>query len=158
MAPFFVFQVLCLLLWSLDDYWYYSVFTLLLLMFFEGMLCKQRQASLLMLRNMRRPSVPMWGLGRNIPPFLALNRSTVVNIFYAFDQVYRVLPQTWYHSVRFVLRGGEWEVIYSEELVPGDVVSLRALVPLKSREFDRASITSSLPACLNFFTIYCDSY
>lgn len=57
MAPFFVFQVLCLFLWSLDDYWYYSVFTLLMLMFFEGMMCKQRQASLTMLRNMRRPPV-----------------------------------------------------------------------------------------------------
>eukprot|EP00601_Ochromonadales_sp_CCMP2298_P026898 CAMPEP_0173277052 /NCGR_PEP_ID=MMETSP1143-20121109/3865_1 /TAXON_ID=483371 /ORGANISM="non described non described, Strain CCMP2298" /LENGTH=288 /DNA_ID=CAMNT_0014214099 /DNA_START=120 /DNA_END=982 /DNA_ORIENTATION=+ len=56
-APFFVFQVLCLFLWSLDDYWYYSVFTLLMLMFFEGMMCKQRQASLTMLRNMRRPPV-----------------------------------------------------------------------------------------------------
>ena len=60
MAPFFVFQVLCLFLWSLDDYWYYSVFTLLLLMFFEGMLCKQRQASLFMLREMRRPPVDMY--------------------------------------------------------------------------------------------------
>ena len=60
MAPFFVFQVLCLFLWSLDDYWYYSVFTLLLLMFFEGMMCKQRQASLLMLRDMRRPPVDMY--------------------------------------------------------------------------------------------------
>lgn len=57
MAPFFVFQVLCLFLWSLDDYWYYSVFTLLMLMFFEGMMCRQRQASLTMLRNMRRPPV-----------------------------------------------------------------------------------------------------
>lgn len=69
MAPFFVFQVLCLFLWSLDDYWYYSAFTLLMLMFFEGMMCKQRQASLTMLRNMRRPPVMLfahragrWGL------------------------------------------------------------------------------------------------
>ena len=48
-----------LVLWSLDDYWYYSAFTLLMLMFFEGMLCKQRLDGLLMLRNMRRPSIPI---------------------------------------------------------------------------------------------------
>jgi cation-transporting ATPase 13A1 len=54
-APFFVFQVLCLFLWSMDDYWYYSMFTLMMLLVFEGMLCKQRQNSLFMLRNMRRP-------------------------------------------------------------------------------------------------------
>ena len=58
-APFFVFQVLCLFLWSLDDYWIYSAFTLLMLLFFEGMMCRQRQNSLLMLRNMRRPPIPL---------------------------------------------------------------------------------------------------
>ena len=57
MAPFFLFQVLCLFLWSLDDYWYYSAFTLMMLLFFEGMMCKQRHNSLTMLRNMRRPAV-----------------------------------------------------------------------------------------------------
>lgn len=59
-APFFVFQVLCLVLWSLDDYWYYSAFTLFMLMFFEAMQCKQRQNSLQQLRNMRRASVPTY--------------------------------------------------------------------------------------------------
>lgn len=54
-APFFVFQVLCLFLWSLDDYWYYSVFTLMMLMIFEGVMCNQRQNNVLMMRNMRRP-------------------------------------------------------------------------------------------------------
>lgn len=54
-APFFVFQVVCLLLWSLDDYWYYSFMTLVMLLVFEGMMCRQRQASLTMLRGMLRP-------------------------------------------------------------------------------------------------------
>ena len=54
MAPFFVFQVLCLLLWSLDDYWYYSALTLLMLLFFEGVLAKQRLVSLQNLRSMKR--------------------------------------------------------------------------------------------------------
>lgn len=39
-----------------DDYWYYSAFTLLMLMVFQGMLCRMRQNSLAMLRDMRRPA------------------------------------------------------------------------------------------------------
>jgi cation-transporting ATPase 13A1 len=58
-APFFVFQVVCLFLWSLDDYWYYSVFTLFMLMIFEGVMCKQRQNNVLMMRSMRRPAFQM---------------------------------------------------------------------------------------------------
>lgn len=41
-------------LWSLDDYWYYALFTLLMLVLFEAMLCLQRQRNLEMLRSMRR--------------------------------------------------------------------------------------------------------
>lgn len=82
-APFFVFQVLCLFLWSLDDYWYYSMFTLLMLLLFEGVMCNQRQNNVLMMRNMRRPAVQI-----------------------------------------FAYRSNKWQVVSSDTLVPGDLISL----------------------------------
>lgn len=47
-------QILCVALWSLDDYWFYALFTLVMLVLFEAMLCVQRQKNLEMLRSMRR--------------------------------------------------------------------------------------------------------
>ena len=54
-APFFLFQVFCMLLWMLDEYWVYSAFTLLMLCVFETMVCKERLRNLSQLRAMRRP-------------------------------------------------------------------------------------------------------
>ncbi|KAE9006000.1 putative manganese-transporting ATPase [Phytophthora fragariae] len=57
-APFFVFQFFCMLLWCLDEYVYYSLLTLLMLVIFECTVAKQRQQNMDTLLPMRRPPQP----------------------------------------------------------------------------------------------------
>ncbi|KAG0290756.1 hypothetical protein BGZ96_005796 [Linnemannia gamsii] len=82
-APFFIFQIFCVALWLLDEYWYYSLFTLVMLVIFESTVVWQR------LRTIGEFQ------GMSIKPF----------------------------SVN-VRRSGTWINIMSDELLPGDLVSI----------------------------------
>ena len=55
-APFFVFQLFCVLLWMMDEYWQLSMYTLVMLIVFESTVVMQRIANWRRIKNMRKPS------------------------------------------------------------------------------------------------------
>jgi cation-transporting ATPase 13A1 len=54
-APFFVFQIFCVTLWLMDDYWYYALGTLVMLIILECQMVQRRLYDISELRAMRIP-------------------------------------------------------------------------------------------------------
>mmetsp|Transcript_11071 Transcript_11071/g.16261 ORF Transcript_11071/g.16261 Transcript_11071/m.16261 type:complete len:1316 (-) Transcript_11071:26-3973(-) len=101
LAPFFLFQLFCVVLWSLDEYWYYAIFTLFALLLFESTVAFNR------LKNLER----LRGTLRHAYPILAY-------------------------------RHEEWIYLKTDELVPGDIVSLNSLN--KSQGGDKLHVPADL--------------
>ncbi|MCJ1309559.1 hypothetical protein MMC25_003219 [Agyrium rufum] len=64
-APFFIFQLFCVGLWLLDEYWYYSLFTLFMLVVFESTVVWQRQRTLVEFRGMSIKPYDIWVFREN---------------------------------------------------------------------------------------------
>lgn len=82
-APFFVFQIFSVALWCMDEQWYYSLFSLFMLVSFEMTTVFQRRTTMSEFQSM------------GIKPYS----------IYAY-------------------RNGQWQQIQTNELFPGDIVSI----------------------------------
>lgn len=60
LSPFTVFQLFCVILWMLDDYWQYSFFSLFMILVFEATVVFSRLKSLGALKGMGNPSRTVW--------------------------------------------------------------------------------------------------
>jgi len=96
LQPMFLFQLLCVLLWSLDEYWMYAIFTLGTLVMFESLQAMNRYKSVKRLRE------EVSGGSRGEDGGGNSGRKELVECY----------------------RMGEWITIATNELVVGDVISL----------------------------------
>ena len=97
-SPFFLFQLFCVVLWCLDEYWYYSIYTLISLILFECTLCYQRLMGLRRLRETLRVPFEVW--------------------------VFRGGSSSSSSSSEEGDSRPRWQIVMSDDIVTGDLISL----------------------------------
>lgn len=83
-SPLAIFQIFCALLWLLDEYWSYTMWTLVSVLILEGSTVFQRTRTQKMLGGMALSATPI-----------------------------------------YVYRKEEWQLVQSNDLLPGDIISLQ---------------------------------
>jgi hypothetical protein len=94
--PFTVFQLFCVILWMLDEYWQFSLFNLFMILMFEGTVVFSRIKCLSALRGMGNTARPVWA-----------------------------------HRL------GNWTMVETTELLPGDLISLTRHKPRFAKDEEK---------------------
>ncbi|KAF7458512.1 manganese-transporting ATPase 13A1-like [Cryptosporidium felis] len=81
MSPFFLFQIFCVFLWILDEYWQMSLFTLFMLCTLEAQMVFRRLKESDELRSMRRPSCQILVFRDNTWKYVATDHLLPGDIF-----------------------------------------------------------------------------
>ncbi len=111
-------QVFCVFLWMMDEYWYYSLFTLFMLVSFECTLVSQRLRNLRELRSLQTPKQHIQVYRCAPSPLLYLHALNWRERAHLEWRRCAALPScTW-------TRCGKWELLPGEALFPGDVISI----------------------------------
>lgn len=105
-APFFVFQLFCVALWCFDKYWYYSIFTLVMLIMFECTLVQQQLRNMAEIRKMGNKPYTM----------MVSEYFTNKCILYKIYIIILFLSK--------VYRNRRWHSMFTDQLIPGDIVSI----------------------------------
>ena len=120
--PFFVFQLFCVLLWLMDEYWSYALMTLVMLVMLESQMVHRRIRDLKELRSVR-PSVVLVQVKRDGKWI-----STTSDLVFPGDLISLADPQTPI-PCDMVLVGGS--ALVNEEMLTGESVPVlkEALLP-----------------------------
>ena len=123
------------MLWSLDDYWYYSLFTLVMLVVFESTVVTSRMRNLDEMRELATPPSAALGecpaqLATRAPPqghLRPLLPASTLPCSPFLSSPHCALP-TCCLLLLFgngaALRDGKWTALSSEDLLPGDIIAL----------------------------------